>query len=257
MAPSSSGPGHSVLNARTPVRTRLEPLLGMIRISVCLLLILFFVIPFGVFAEGNKPVEFSQGKVNESLAKIVPLRILPGNPFYFLITIKETVERMFQPSSEKRARFDFVLSGKRLKEAYLLSEKGAFKNASWDLLRYSGRIDKMIGQIEKARSQNQDVSNLVSVIADGLGAHEILFLAIDNKSKKVNDYNFGDNYKKAVKSLVQAINAINDVRPGLKDRFKIATSSAEPSTARPSPSPEPSSTFFEALPSEKPRRIIY
>lgn len=164
---------------------------------------------------------------------------------------------MLQPSSEKRARFDFVLSGKRLKEAYLFADKGDFKGASRGLLRYSGRLDKMIGQIEKARSQNQDVFNLVSVIADGFGAHEILFSAIDNKSKGVNDYNFEENYKKAVKSLVRAIGTINDVRPGLKDRFKIATSSAEPSTARPSPSPESSPTFFEASPSVQPRRVIY
>src|SRR3989344_6465925 len=139
-------------------------------------------IPLKVFAHTDYQFEeFSEGQINDALTKTVPLRFLPSHPLYFLINIKEIISRFFQPSSVEKARFEFILSGKRLKETYLLLEKGDVKNTSKSLRKYSKRLDSMKRQIEKARSQNQSVVAFTDEIAEGLKLHEILLSAISRK----------------------------------------------------------------------------
>ena len=104
----------------------------------------------------------------------------------------------------------------------------------------------------KAKSQNQDVTKLVGTIADDLRAHEILLLAIyKNKSYGQNAYNFQDNFKRAYEGFVNMIETVDEIRPGIRDRFSM--------TRQELPTPEPSATpyLLEATPSVRPRRIIY
>lgn len=152
--------------------------------------------------------------------KTVPVRFLPSSPLHLLISTKETFARIFKPSAVRRAEFDFVLSGKRLKEAYLLSKAGDFKGASKTLDAYSERSKKMTKQIAKARSQNQDLAKLTGTIADDLRAHEILLSAIYKSESLADDaYSFQSNFQKAYEGFVGMIEAVDEIMPGVRDRF--------------------------------------
>jgi len=199
----------------------------------------------------------TEGQINEALQKTVPIRLLPSHPLYFSISAKEAISRFFQPSSIEKARFDFILLGKRLKETYLLFEKGDFKKGSKNLKRYSQRASSLVKQMEKARAQNQSVVAFADETAQELQFHEILLSAIANKWQNTKEYNFGDNLNSAVGDFVKVVLAMDNVQPGLKNRFKTATSSAILETvSAESPSPTPS-TLFETSSSSRPRRIIY
>ena len=74
--------------------------------------------------------------------------------------------------------------------------------------------------MEKARSQNQDILELSEKIADELALQERLLYAISQKSQDYqNSYNFGDNLKRATNEFKETVSAIDNVKPGLKDRF--------------------------------------
>ena len=231
--------------------------------GACLIsLSLFFVITFYhplTFAQAEKYQlpDITEGQINEALQKTVPIRLLPSHPLYFLISAKEIISRFFQPSSIEKTRFDFILLGKRLKETYLLFEKGDFKGGSKNLRRYSQRASSLVKQMEKARAQNQSVVAFADETAQELQFHEILFSAIANKWQNTKEYDMEDNFGNALGDFVKVVLAIDNVQPGLKNRFKTATSSAILETApAASPSPTPS-TLFETSPSARPRRIIY
>ncbi len=197
--------------------------------------------------------EVSEGQIAETLQKTVPVRFLPSHPLYFLITFKETFNRLFQPSALKRSQFDLVLSGKRLKEAYQLLEQNNLSKASSSLARYSGRIDIMIAQLDKARMQNQDVVSIAGGIADTLKYHETLLVAINSKwQNKQDGVHFDENFANAVSSFKGAVVAIDNLKPGIKDRFVIKDDNEKEEVIQ-SPSPTPTG----ATPSGRPRRIIY
>src|SRR3990167_9913306 len=128
-------------------------------VSACLT-VLFFLAFFTNTSLAHVSDSFPQataGQINEAVEKLPHLRVLPSNPFHFLIRVKENVSRFFNASSVKRAEFDLVLSGKRLKETYLLTEKNDVGKASRSLFIYSQRLQKLTEEMEKARSQNQNV----------------------------------------------------------------------------------------------------
>lgn len=228
-------------------------------VLICLLLLVLFSLKAEVFARSQRFIrEASEGQINEALQKTVPIRFLPNQTLYFLISIKETFNRFFQPSSVKRAEFDLILSGKRLKETYLLLEKDDTKSASQNLKRYAHRIEKMIGQFEKARSQNQTVATLADLTAENLRSHEILFYAIFEKGKLKDDEFFDENFEIAVDAFIKSVGAIDSVKPGLRNRFKTATEAVKLQQQIPPPVlVEPSPLEASPSPSVKPRRIIY
>lgn len=199
--------------------------------------------------------EVSEGQINEALTGLVPLRFLPSETFYFTIRAKEMLQRFFQASSAARAQFDLVLCGKRLKESYLLLEQGDVKNSSETLDSYSERLIKMVAQLEKARSQNQDVVPLVDIIAGELEIHETILAAINREWQGQGDsYDFDTNFADAIFGFRKAVSAINNVRPGLKDRYEIPIDDNVNTNVVPYVSPP---VTFEASPSVKPKRIIY
>ena len=229
-------------------------------VLICLLLLVIFSLKAEVFARSERFIrEASEGQINEALQKTVPIRFLPNQTLYFLISIKETFNRFFQPSSVKRAEFDLILSGKRLKETYLLLEKDDTKSASQNLKRYAHRVEKMIGQFEKARSQNQTVETLADLTAENLRSHEILFFAIFEKGKLKDDkFNFDENFEIAVDAFIKSVGAIDSVKPGLRNRFKTVTEAAKLHQQIPPPVfVEPSLLETSPSPSIRPRRIIY
>ncbi|MBI2598603.1 hypothetical protein HYW40_00030 [Candidatus Curtissbacteria bacterium] len=228
-------------------------------VSVCLVSFLLFFYTLAP-ARAAFEIEFPQvsdGQINEALLKTVPLRLIPSNPFYFLISVKEAILWSFQPSSAKRTELDMVLAGKRLKESYLLVNRGDIKNASTNMTRYAQKIGKMTGGLAKARLQKQDVSTLVSEIAEDMKSHEVLFFAIKKRAEGLgDDYGFSKNYNSAAAAFVDAVAALDNFRPGIKDRFKSASESAEVRKTLFDSAPK-SPGFIEASPSVKPRKIIY
>lgn len=225
--------------------------------GVCLLVIFMLLLNLRVaLASGPSLPDVSEGQIQEAEGKIVPVRFLPGEPLYFAILVKEFVNKIFQPSSAKRAEFDLVLSGKRLKEAYLLVLRGDTVAASSTLDRYSQQITKMTDNLQKARSQNQEVVPAVDGMAQNMQNHEILFSAILKKTKGTKSAaGLEPAFPNALKSFVKAIFVINTIKPGVKDRFKTATASAQLKKTAPLDEPDTDTPLFS--PEAKPRRIIY
>lgn len=195
----------------------------MLKISVCLLILslLLFLGVNSAFSHGEfQHPEVTEGQITGALGKIVPLRLLPGNPLHLLILTKESALRLLTPSASKRAEHDLVISGKRLKEAYLLTKKGDIKNASEALSGYSKSLDRFNKQLTKAKSQNLDVEKLIEVSADIYEAHAVLLSAIYQiREGQTNGYNFNENVVRSVDSLKNSIELINLIKPGLKNRF--------------------------------------
>lgn len=184
----------------------------------------------------------------------MPLRFLPSHPLYFLILAKETLQRFLQPSAAARAGFDLVLSGKRIKEAYLLTQSGDFENASRGLLSYSKRLDKLVFQFEKARSQNQEVVPLADRIAEGLKDHETMLATVNQKWQGQEDaYDFDTKMAVAVLAFAKVALTIDNVRPGIRDRFMLVVDEGADDVILPDVSPP----LIEASPTGKPRRIIF
>lgn len=237
----------------------------MQRVSVCLGLLVFFLMLSAfligdVWASKYQIPEASEGQINEALQKTVPIRFLPTQTFYFLIRAKEAFNEFFQPSSLKKARFDAVLSGKRLKEVYRMLEGGQNEQASKNLLKYKDSNNRLIKNLERARQQNQEVVPIVLEIAEDLKNQEVLLFGIYSKKRNLeNDSVLDENLDKAVGSFVDVALKINEFKQGLKDRFKTVVwwegIEINDRDHQPSPSPEP--FLFESTASIRPKRIIY
>lgn len=225
-------------------------------ISVCLII---FLLPFFIFTNVSARTEYdfpkaSDGQVNEALQRLVPARFLIDNPLYILTSFKESLTRFLAPSAVKKAEFDMILSGKKIKEAYLLVSKGDIKNTSRTLSLYKKRVEKMASQLEKARSQNQNVDALVDVMAENLRIHETLFFVIDSKRDLFEDaYSFDSNFDSAIAAHSKAVLVLDNIKPGIADRFTTTKGEAT-EEAEPLPSASP---YVEGTSSVKPRRIIY
>ena len=231
--------------------------------SVCLIAILFVYLSLSNIVLARTDYHFgqvTQGQIDESLGKVVPVRFLPSHPLYFLISIKENVARFFKPSSRDRAEFDFVLTGKRLKETYLLLSQNDFKNASRSLSRYSQVVDRMIKQLAKAKSQNQDVVAFADRISDDLSYQDKLLIAIWQKWQNEADiYSFDQNLERSILSFKNQVSVIDSIKPGIKNRY-IITKNIEDSGGKTQPNPSQTPSFvpiFESSGSGAPRRIIY
>ena len=195
-------------------------------LSTCLLIFsLLFLLPTPIFAHTEYQFpKVSEGQTTEALEKLVPLRFLPSHPLFFLISAKESVTRFFKPSAVKRAEFDMVLGGKRLKEATLSLKKGDLKNASRSLKRYKERLVLLDKQLVKAQSQNQDVVPLVSRMADNLQVHETLIFVIASDWETQEDvYDFDENLSLGISAFIDTVKKIDSIKPGLGGRFKIST----------------------------------
>lgn len=194
-------------------------------------------------------------QVSEAISKTAPLRFLPTHPLYFLIKIKEKITRFAKHSAAKRAQFDVIVSGKRLKEAYLLINSGKVKAANGSLRSYADTLDRMTRELEKARSQTQDIAAIVGEAAENLRLEETLFAAIYESWKiKEDQENFDVNFATAFVSFSKAVMTLDGIQPGIKDRFKsliVEEKHAGEVQEEHSPSPIISS------PSASPRKIIY
>lgn len=229
-------------------------LFSFARIKVFLIaFLLIFLFPISIFAHDNQYPVPTGGEINKALEVLPTGRILPDSPLYFLITTKEFFSRLFQPSAAQRAEFDFILSGKRLKESYLMLQKGESSLAVSNLLKYQKRLEIMIRQLKRARSQNQDIVKQVNKISDDLFYHQTLLLAIIARSDD-------ESVNSAISGFKNALGEVDNINPGISDRYRIFRT-VDDLESSPSvdlePSPTSSQSPQESTPSVRPRRIIY
>lgn len=232
------------------------------KVIACLLcLILFLSLAFffggGTYAADFEIPKATDAQINEAVQKIVPLRFLPGHPLYLLISLKEGLNKFFQPSSAKRAKFISVLSGKRLKETYLLIENSKRDEAYQNLVRYEAVNNELIDQLKRARGQNQEVTPLSLEIAEDFKNHEILLYGILSLLQ-IPESGVAEEFDRGVRSFIEVVFAINEIKPGLKDRFKTVISLEDKPINDPLVTEATAgSSLMQATPSVRPRRIIY
>lgn len=193
------------------------------------------------------------GQVNESLTKIVPIRFLPNQPFYFVISFKEMVSRFFKPSAVRRADYDLTLSSKRLKESYLMYTQGDYMSANKGLDNYSKKVESLIVQIEKARSQNQELAMFEQKIIDELGKQEVLLRDLKIKEKINSNLDSLDN---AIAAFSKLLKEADELKPGINNDYPLLkeTGHSQESTSSGGLNYLDNN---ESSSSVKPRRIIY
>lgn len=218
-------------------------------VLVCFFIALGIFFPKNVFAHEDLGMpEVTGPQVNEALEKITPLRFTAGSKLAYLVRIKESITHFFKPSSAKKAEYDLRLSGKRLNEAYILTNEKKISKATGSLKSYKKLMDRMAHEFEKARSQNQDIAGLVGTTADVLKYHEILLASIYASSPEDDVYY--DAMVGAIESFKKSVLALNNIKPGISDRFdSVKNSQSKEEVQEPEPSPQ--STY-----SATPRTII-
>lgn len=178
----------------------------------------FFTLNPSVFAHSDHDLgQVSGGQINEALGKTTPIRFLPSSPFYIFIIAKENFSRFFQPAAKDRAQFDEILAEKRIKEVYLLLKNKNLEKSSKILDKYSVRLEKTIVQINKARSQSQDVARVLDRISEGIIWQEILLASIQQEGK--GNESFKESYNNALSKFEWYVDEIDKLKPGLKGRL--------------------------------------
>lgn len=187
--PSSSGLGHSVLSAETGVQIplaapfvldcRTKGKLRMIK-SVCFIFLAFFLSSTSASAQNLPKVE--QWEVDESLVRLSPIRFLPDHPLYFLITSKEKFDHFRKPDKADKALFDAFLSGKKIKEAYLLVQKNKLAQALQSLKNYQKINKRLVEELTQATNQGLPVFEAKALLADNLERHLKIIIVLANSS---------------------------------------------------------------------------
>lgn len=95
------------------------------------------------------------------LGEMTAAKVLPDSPLYSLIRLKEKVQYMILPSSEKFT-FRITLMGKRLVEGYLLQEKGSTKSIIPLIKEYQQILPQMVDKID-ARSRGIEGEKEISI----------------------------------------------------------------------------------------------
>lgn len=172
-----------------------------------------------------------------------PVRWLPDHPLYFLITLKENLQTTFQPNSERKAEWQMILSGKRLKEAYLLIQKNKINQAANALAKYEEKIGQATREIDKAKGEGRDTARLIELLSDNLRRHEAVLDGVITKAPESARAGLTRAIEVSSRGLQKAIEAVQKVKPTPKP--------TEKQEATPSPQVTPS----EKKPATPPGKI--
>ena len=155
--------------------------------------------------------EFDQGKIDEALNNLSPVNKLPGEMFYFLISAKEATQRFFKSTPVERASFDVMLSGKRLKEAYLLAKNGKYNKVSESLKRYNQKVDDIFKQLAKIEKRNLSNLTVLEKLQRSAFYQQRLFAAINQV--KDGDESFKENLHLAGEAYTRLLDYAIDKTP--------------------------------------------
>ncbi|OGD85799.1 hypothetical protein A2Z23_00770 [Candidatus Curtissbacteria bacterium RBG_16_39_7] len=172
------------------------------------------------------------GQVDEHLPRLSPIKLLPDHPIYFLITWKENAQRFLEGNVSQKAHFDTILAGKRIKETYLLIQKGNFKTSMGTVKRYSKQMERLEKELSGAQKQGADVVTTLDLLADNLFRHQDLMAQIissvpdEQKEEFLRELNWANEKLIAVTELLEK--GRPDQAQRLLSRYREATESARP-----------------------------
>lgn len=159
-------------------------------------------------------------EMSDAMSKLSSNRVLPGYPLYFLITIKENIQRFFQPNSAAKAQWDMVLAGKRLREAYQLAYKNDVKGANHTLQRYQKHIDSLREEYQKAKSANQSIDVLSDQMSTQFTYQQSLLASFLQKLPTDPKKGVEGDVFASAKHLNNAIQTLSNDRPSIRDFFE-------------------------------------
>ena len=166
----------------------------------------------------------TQAQINEALLQLPHVRIMPDNPFYFAVLVKEKISWLICPNPAKKAQFDLTSSGKRLKEVYLLVQKNNFKKSKNVLSSYQKTLEKMTGELEKAKKQGQNITQLLDKTQNSFLTQKIILSQLYAQDGVKNQ--MGNETLAAQKSLIESAKKLGELRPDIFIPFQEATKSA-------------------------------
>ena len=142
--------------------------------------------------------KLDQGKIDEAINNLSPISKLPDDTLYFLITLKENTQRLFKPTPIERCLFDIKLSGKRLKESYLLLKKGENEKTGQNLKRYNDKANDIYEQFEKIEKQNLPNVQTADYLIINLFYQQRLISAATAEDQLATNSNLQINFKESV-----------------------------------------------------------
>jgi hypothetical protein len=159
------------------------------------------------------------GQVEEHLPRLSPIKFLPDHPFYFLITWKENAQRLLKADSARKAHFDTILAGKRIKETYLLTKKGNLKTSLETVKRYGNQMERLEKELTNAQKQGADVITILDLLADNLFRHQDLMaqIAVDVPNDQRDE--FLKELNRANEKLISVAKLLEKVRPDRAQRL--------------------------------------
>lgn len=162
----------------------------------------------------------SEVEMVDGLSKLTQGRFLPETPLYFFISIKENIQRFFQPNAAAKSKWDLTLAGKRLKEAYLMAQKNDVKGAAAALDRYQVQIDDARVEFQKAKAANQNTESLSSEMATQLYYQQSVLAAFLTKLPGDPRSATQRNVFKAARHLNNAVQMVIVEKPSVRDQFE-------------------------------------
>jgi len=168
--------------------------------------------------------EPTQAQISEALLQLPSVRWIPGQPFYFAITLKEKISWLIRPNPAQKAQFDLTTSGKRLKEVYLLVQKNDYKRGKETLSNYKKTLEKAASETEKAQTQGQNPVQLLNNVQNSFATQKIVLdqLYATESAKE----QMGNEISDAQKSLLAAAKKLEKFRPDIFIPFQEASKSA-------------------------------
>lgn len=202
------------------------------------ILVLFFTFLLStntlVFAQDNQspksvatlPIP-QKGQVEEHLLKLSPIRWLPDNRFYFLIVWKESIQHLLKANTAKKAYFDTILTGKRIKEAYLLAQKGSLPLSLQTTIRYTKQLKRLEKELTAGQTQGADVMATLNLLSDNLFRHQDLMAQIMTSVPNEQKSKFLQELDRANENLIAIAKILEKDRPDqtkrLLSRYKLNT----------------------------------
>lgn len=124
-------------------------------------------------------------EVEENLTRLSPVRFLPDHPLYFLISTKETIDYFRQKDKAQKSLFDVHLSGKKIKETYLLVQKNNLEKATDSLKNYQRVNQRLATELTQAINSGLPAIEAAKVLSEGLERHLQIIVFLSYQSSDV------------------------------------------------------------------------
>lgn len=108
--------------------------------------------------------------------------ILPGNPFYFLKQIGETIVNWFTFGTVNQAKRALQLAQERLAESQKLSEQNQANLAQQTLQQYQNEIQSANQLAQEAKNSGDNVDSLIENIAQNTLKHQAVLMDVLQKA---------------------------------------------------------------------------